>query len=107
MEHDHKTYEMSFEDAQDYISKRGLDIPLNDGDVFNDDRDLTRTIGNVLKWADEHQIRRPLEDVKKAADNSFRNGLCKCYDLTPMSHHMFIQGVLFQRTGEIPEVNYS
>lgn len=41
---------MSFEDAQDYISKCGFDIPWNDGDVFVDDREITRTIGNVLKW---------------------------------------------------------
>ena len=43
-------YHMSFEDAQDYISKCGFDIPWNDGDVFVDDREITRTIGNVLKW---------------------------------------------------------
>lgn len=45
-----QNYNMSFEDAQDYISKCGFDIPWNDGDVFVDDREITRTIGNVLKW---------------------------------------------------------
>lgn len=45
-----QNYHMSFEDAQDYISKCGFDIPWNDGDVFVDDREITRTIGNVLKW---------------------------------------------------------
>lgn len=45
-----KNYHMSFEDAQDYISKCGFDIPWNDGDVFVDEREITRTIGNVLKW---------------------------------------------------------
>lgn len=45
-----QNYHMSFEDAQDYINKCGFDIPWNDGDVFVDEREITRTIGNVLKW---------------------------------------------------------
>ena len=45
-----QNYHMSFEDAQDYISKCGFDIPWNDGDVFVDERDIIRTVGNVLKW---------------------------------------------------------
>ena len=62
-------YNMIFEDAQAYCSKRGIDIPWNDGDIFIDERDITRTVGNVLKWADEHPIvelpkwkRMPLTD---------------------------------------------
>lgn len=51
-------YHMSFEEAQEYISKRGLDIPWNDGDVFIDEREIMRTVGNVLKWADESMIER-------------------------------------------------
>ena len=47
-------YNMTFEDAQTYCSKRVIDIPWNDGDIFIDERDITRTVGNVLKWADEH-----------------------------------------------------
>ena len=47
-------YEMSYEKSEEYISKRGLDIPWNDCDVFIDNRDITRTVGNVLKWADEN-----------------------------------------------------
>lgn len=47
-------YNMTFEDAQAYCSKRGIDVPWNDGDIFIDERDITRTVGNVLKWADEH-----------------------------------------------------
>ena len=45
-----QNYHMSFEDAQDYINKCGFDIPWNDGNVFVDEREITRTIGNVLKW---------------------------------------------------------
>ena len=45
-----QNYHMSFEDAQDYIGKCGFDIPWNDGDVFVDEREITRTVGNVLKW---------------------------------------------------------
>ena len=47
-------YNMTFEDAQAYCSKCGIDIPWNDGDIYIDERELTRTVGNVLKWADEH-----------------------------------------------------
>ena len=47
-------YNMTFEEAQAYCSKRGIDIPWNDGDIYIDNRELTRSIGNVLKWADEH-----------------------------------------------------
>lgn len=46
-------YNMTFEDAQAYCSKRGIDISWNDDDIV-DERNLTRTVGNVLKWADEH-----------------------------------------------------
>lgn len=62
-------YNMTFEDAQAYCSKRDIDIPWTDGDIFIDERDLTRTVGNVLKWADEHPMvelpkwkRMPLSD---------------------------------------------
>lgn len=27
---------------------------MNDGDIYVDERELTHTVGNVLKWADEH-----------------------------------------------------
>lgn len=49
-------YDMSFEEAQDYISKRGFDIPWNDGDVMVDERCITQTVANVLKWADRHPL---------------------------------------------------
>ena len=49
-------YYMSFEEAQEYVSKRGLDVPWNDCDVFIDEREITRTVGNVLKWADKTMI---------------------------------------------------
>jgi hypothetical protein len=51
-------YHMSFEEAQEYISKRGLDIPWNDGDVFIDEREIVRTVGNVLKWADDTMVEK-------------------------------------------------
>lgn len=53
-----KEYMMSFEESQEYITKRGFDIPWNDCDVFVDERGMTRTIGNVLKWADENPSSR-------------------------------------------------
>lgn len=49
---------MNFEESQDYITKRGFDIPWNDCDVFVDVRDITRTVANVLKWADTNMIEK-------------------------------------------------
>jgi len=47
-------YDRGFEEAQEYLSERGFDIPWNDCDVFVDTRYVTQTIANVLTWADEH-----------------------------------------------------
>lgn len=62
LEHQDETiYDMSFEEAQDYLSKRGFDIPWNDGDVMVDERKLTQTVANVLKWADRHPLILPVK----------------------------------------------
>ena len=58
-------YYMSFEEAQEYVSKRGLDVPWNDCDVFIDEREITRTVGNVLKWADKTMINKACEWLKE------------------------------------------
>ena len=58
-------YNMSFAEAQEYVSKRGLDIPWNDCDVFIDEREITRTVGNVLKWADKTMIDKACEWLKE------------------------------------------
>ena len=63
-------YNMTFEDAQTYCSNRGIDIPWNDGDIYIDERDLTRTVGNVLKCADEHPKIEPLK-WKRMPDQSY------------------------------------
>ena len=47
-------YDRRFEEAQEYLTKRGFDIPWNDCDIFIDERYITQTIANVLTWADEH-----------------------------------------------------
>ena len=47
-------YDRGFEEAQEYLSERGFDIPWNDCDVFVDERYITQTIANVLTWGDEH-----------------------------------------------------
>lgn len=59
-------YDMSFEEAQHYSSERGIDVPINDGDVFVDARCITQTIGNILRWADEH----PKIQEKQGNNNS-------------------------------------
>ena len=55
-------YNMTFEEAQEYISKRGFDIPWNDCDVFIDERYITQTVGNVLKWADNNPKWKPSDE---------------------------------------------
>ena len=47
-------YDMSFEEAQNYITKRDFDICRTDYPVFVDDKHILQTIGNVLKWADDN-----------------------------------------------------
>ena len=64
---ENQNYHMSFEDAQDYISKCGFDIPWNDGDVFVDEREITRTVGNVLKW----RINSVWHDARKDVPKEF------------------------------------
>ena len=61
-------FNMTFEESQDYIAKRGFDVPWNDCDVFVDEREINRTIGNVLKWADKTMI----EKVEQWLTNSGR-----------------------------------
>lgn len=62
---DNPSYFMSFEEAQEYISKCGFDIPWNDGDVFVDERDITRTVGNVLKWQEDNVISRYTKPINE------------------------------------------
>ena len=54
-----QNYNLNFSEAQDYISKRGLDVVWNDCDIFIDEHHITESVANVLKWADEH----PKEEV--------------------------------------------
>ena len=58
-------FNMTFEESQDYIAKRGFDIPWNDCDVFVDEREINRTVGNVLKWADKIMIEKACECLIK------------------------------------------
>ena len=56
-------FNMTFEESQDYIAKRGFDVPWNDCDVFVDEREINRTVGNVLKWADKTMIDKACECI--------------------------------------------
>ena len=61
-------YNMTFEEAQDYISKRGFDIPWNDCDVWVDKDRLTETVAKVLKWADNNPAARWISVEDYATD---------------------------------------
>lgn len=58
-------YNMIFEEAQEYASKRGIDIPWNDGDIFIDEREMTRTVGNIIRWADDTMLEKVEEWLRK------------------------------------------
>lgn len=61
---DNNPYDMSASEAQEYAIKRGFDVPFNDGEVYVDERHLTQTVGNILRWADEHPKEQKLTDDK-------------------------------------------
>jgi len=97
-------YQMTFAESQAYISERGLDIPLHDDEVFCDEREITRTVGNVLKWADDHQEPIPMSESFNAACIVCKNGLRKGYNIEQMAHYAFVQGMMFQVTKNEPEL---
>jgi hypothetical protein len=82
-------FNMTFEESQDYIAKRGFDIPWNDCDVFVDEREINRTVGNVLKWADKTMIEKACEVLK----NHLFTQVVGRYD---GEHSQFIQEVYTQ-----------
>lgn len=67
-------YNMTFEEAQEYISKRGFDIPWNDCDVFIDERYITQTVGNVLKWADNNPKWKPSDEQMENLSRAINGG---------------------------------
>ena len=66
---DTNPYDMSVPEAQYYAIKRGFDIPFNDGEVYVDERHITQTVGNILRWADEH----PKEQLYMAFEDNESN----------------------------------
>lgn len=62
-----QNYNLNFSEAQDYISKRGLDVVWNDCDIFIDEHHITESVANVLKWADEHPKEEVVE-IKKVVN---------------------------------------
>lgn len=67
-------YNMSFSDAQQYLSDRGFDTPWNDCEVFVDGRYITQTVANILAWADDHRedswkpTERDIKDLEWCAE---------------------------------------
>lgn len=59
---DNNPYDMGVSEAQEYAIKRGFGIPFNDGEVYVDERHLTQTIGNIIRWADEHPKEQKLTE---------------------------------------------
>ncbi|MBO7509968.1 MAG: hypothetical protein J6T35_02185 [Bacteroidales bacterium] len=59
---DNNPYDMRVSEAQEYAIKRGFGVPFNDGEVYVDERHITQTIGNILRWADDHpKEQKPVE----------------------------------------------
>ena len=51
---DNNPYDMRASEAQEYAVNRGFGIPFIDGEVYVDERHMIQTIGNIIRWADEH-----------------------------------------------------
>ncbi len=47
-------YDMGVSEAQEYLIKRGFGVPFIDEEVYVDERHIIQTIGNIIRWADEH-----------------------------------------------------
>ena len=59
---DTNPYDMQASEALEYAIKRGFGVPFNDGEVYVDVRHMTQTIGNIIRWADEHpKEQKPVE----------------------------------------------
>lgn len=54
-------YDKTFEEAQEFLEKRGFDIPWNDCDVYVDKGRLTETVANVIQWADDTMLEKVYE----------------------------------------------
>jgi len=69
-------YDMGVSEAQEYAINRGFGIPFNNGEVYVNERYLTQTIGNILRWADEHPKEqksvewKPTEEQMKALESA-------------------------------------
>ena len=86
-------YDMSFEEAQNYITKRDFDICLNDCAIYVDDRYITQTIANVLRWADDNPKQRDnkIEPKFKVGDyirHNKANIICKVISVNSSSYYV-------------------
>lgn len=63
-----KKYDMSFAEAQDFCTKIGLDIPWNDGDVAIDNRHITESIANAVKWSLDNHLEKVTGRVEISGD---------------------------------------
>lgn len=82
-------YNISYEESQEYISQRGFDTPWNDGEVFVDEREITRTVGNVLKWADEHP-KEGLVSMDKLEEWLYKYFVIDHYGMSPAGFGVFM-----------------
>lgn len=57
-------YDMSFEEAQNYIIKRDFDICCTEYPVFVDNRYILQTIGNILRWADNNPKQKLIDNIE-------------------------------------------
>jgi len=62
-------YNMTFDEAQEFESKRGYDVLWNDGDINIDERSMTETVANVVAWADD-SLMSNLHDFLRTYDIS-------------------------------------
>jgi len=63
-----KKYDMSFAEAQDFCTKIGLDVPWNDGDVVIDNKCITESIANAVKWSLDNHLEKVTGRVEISGD---------------------------------------
>ena len=80
---------------------KGCEYATYVGGTFSECRLDTSSVKKEKTITKEEIVHTP---EFKAANIAFQNGLTRCYDLQEMAHYMFLQGIKFGKTGEMPEL---
>ena len=77
---DTNPYDMRASEAQEYAVNRGFGIPFIDGEVYVDERHMIQTIGNIIRWADEHPKEQKPVEVDESTKRLNENWMKQYFD---------------------------